>query len=137
MSTPKIRDLEFHDLLALEPHGPDTFVAIGARYPWGDRLFGGQVVAQALRAAAETVDRARPAHSLHSYFIRPGIPHEPIRYEVERCVTDARSAPARSSPGSRPARSSTCRCRSRSTRTRPTCSWRRSRPTSRPRTTRR
>ena len=30
MSTPKIRDLEFHELLALEPHGPDTYVAIVA-----------------------------------------------------------------------------------------------------------
>lgn len=90
MSTPKIHDLEFHDLLALEPHGPDTYVAIGARYPWGNRLFGGQVVAQALRAAAETVDRDRPTHSLHSYFIRPGTPHEPVRYEVER-LRDGRS----------------------------------------------
>ncbi len=90
MSTPDIHEVEFRDLLALEPHGPDTFVAIGARYPWGERLFGGQVVAQALRAAAETVDRSRPAHSLHSYFIRPGTPHEPVRYEVER-LRDGRS----------------------------------------------
>jgi acyl-CoA thioesterase-2 len=80
----RIDDVAFVDLLHLEPHGPDTFVAIAARYPWGDRLFGGQVVAQALRAAAATVDATRAAHSLHSYFIRPGSPHEPIRYEVER-----------------------------------------------------
>ena len=77
-------DVRFEDLLALEPHGPDTFVAPVARYPWGDRLFGGQVVAQALRAAMATVDPDRPAHSLHSYFIRPGTTREPVRYEVER-----------------------------------------------------
>jgi len=90
MNTPRINDVEFSDLLHLEPHGPDTFVAIPARYPWGNRLFGGQVVAQALRAAVETVDAVRPAHSLHSYFIRPGSAFEPIRYEVER-LRDGRS----------------------------------------------
>ncbi len=87
---PRIRDVEFVDLLRLEPHGPDTYVGIAARYPWGGRLFGGQVVAQALRAAAATVDPTRPSHSLHSYFIRPGTPDEPIRYEVER-LRDGRS----------------------------------------------
>jgi len=90
MTTLRINDVDFRDLLHLEPHGPDTFVAIPARYPWGDRLFGGQVVAQALRAAGETVDSSRPAHSLHSYFIRPGSASEPIRYEVER-LRDGRS----------------------------------------------
>ena len=90
VSTPRIGDLSFLDLLHLEPHGPDTFVAIAARYPWGSRLFGGQVVAQALRAAIATVDPARPVHSLHSYFIRPGTHDEPVRYEVER-LRDGRS----------------------------------------------
>jgi len=90
MSTPPIGAVELLDLLRLEPHGPDTYVAITARYPWGGRLFGGQVVAQALRAAAATVDEARPVHSLHSYFIRPGTHDEPVRYEVER-LRDGRS----------------------------------------------
>jgi len=90
VTTPRIDEIEFTELLRLEPHGPDTYVGIGARYPWGGRLFGGQVVAQALRAAAATVDESRPAHSLHSYFIRPGTPDEPIRYEVER-LRDGRS----------------------------------------------
>lgn len=90
MSAPRIRDVDFRDLMHLEPHGPDTYVGIVAKYPWGDRLFGGQVVAQALRAAIHTVDPARRAHSLHSYFIRPGSPHEPIRFEVER-LRDGRS----------------------------------------------
>lgn len=90
MDVPEIIDIEFRDLLALEPHGPDTYVGIPARYPWGVRLFGGQVVAQALRAAAATVDSDRPTHSLHSYFIRPGSHDEPVRYEVER-LRDGRS----------------------------------------------
>jgi len=90
MSAPRIHDVEFRELMRLEPHGPDTYVGIVARYPWGDRLFGGQVVAQALRAASLTVSADRPAHSLHSYFIRPGTPDEPIRYEVER-LRDGRS----------------------------------------------
>ncbi len=81
---PRIDDVGMAELLDLEPHGPDTFVGRVARYPGGDRLFGGQVVAQALRAATATVDPDRPAHSLHSYFIRPGTPAEPVRYEVER-----------------------------------------------------
>jgi acyl-CoA thioesterase-2 len=87
---PDIIDIDFRELLTLEPHGPDTFVGIPARYPWGGRLFGGQVVAQALKAAALTVDGDRPAHSLHSYFIRPGSHEEPVRYEVER-LRDGRS----------------------------------------------
>jgi acyl-CoA thioesterase-2 len=90
MAVPRIGDFDFLDLLRLEPHGPDTYVAITAKYPWGNRLFGGQVVAQALRAAAETVDADRPVHSLHSYFIRSGTPDEPVRYEVER-LRDGRS----------------------------------------------
>lgn len=82
--------IAFAELFHLEPHGPDTYVAIAALYPWGDRLYGGQIIAQALKAAALTVDPARPVHSLHSYFIRPGSPHEPVRYEVER-LRDGRS----------------------------------------------
>jgi acyl-CoA thioesterase-2 len=90
MATQRIHEIEFSELMQLEPHGPDTYVGIAARYPWGGRLFGGQVVAQALRAASLTVPADRPAHSLHSYFIRAGSNEEPIRYEVER-LRDGRS----------------------------------------------
>ncbi|MCH7788767.1 MAG: thioesterase family protein [Acidobacteria bacterium] len=69
--------------MALESHGPDTFVGVGPEYPWG-RVYGGQVVAQALRAAATTVDAEFSVHSLHAYFIRGGDFDEPIRYEVDR-----------------------------------------------------
>lgn len=67
----------------LAQHGPDTFVGTGPRYPWGG-LYGGQIVAQALRAAAFSVDPAYAAHSIRAYFIRPGDHDEPVRYEVDR-----------------------------------------------------
>ena len=47
--------MDFATMMTLEPHGPDTYVGIGPKYPWGG-LYGGQIVAQALRAAAATVD---------------------------------------------------------------------------------
>ena len=70
-------------LFDLEAHGPDTFVGIGPRYPWGG-LYGGQIVAQALRAAAATVEPDLEVHSLRAYFIRRGDHTEPIRFEVDR-----------------------------------------------------
>ncbi|GHF36231.1 acyl-CoA thioesterase II [Streptomyces mashuensis] len=48
------------------------------------RVFGGQVAAQALMAAGRTVPADRVAHSLHSYFLRPGDPSAPIVYTVDR-----------------------------------------------------
>jgi len=75
--------LDFRTMMTLEPHGPDTFVASGPRYPWGG-LYGGQIVAQALRAAVLTADPAFRLHSLHAYFIRLGDAEEPIRLEVDR-----------------------------------------------------
>ena len=48
------------------------------------RVFGGQVLGQALMAAARTVDDARPVHSLHGYFLLGGDPAHPIIYDVER-----------------------------------------------------
>ena len=48
-----------------------------------DRVFGGQVIGQALIAAGRTV-KDRPCHSLHVYFLRPGDPKIPILYEVDR-----------------------------------------------------
>src|SRR5262245_3317814 len=54
------------------------------------RVFGGQVLAQALVAAGRTVDREIPVHSLHAYFLRPGDPETPIVFEVDR-IRDGRS----------------------------------------------
>jgi acyl-CoA thioesterase-2 len=81
--------VDFVTMMALEPHGTDVWVGAGPRYPWGG-LFGGQIVAQALRAATFTVDGGYRVHSLHAYFIRPGDHTEPIRFEVDR-VRNGRS----------------------------------------------
>lgn len=53
------------------------------------RVFGGQVIGQALIAALRTVDES-PCHSLHGYFLRPGDPALPIIYEVDR-IRDGKS----------------------------------------------
>lgn len=74
---------DFVAMLDLESHGPDVWVGTGPRYPWGG-LYGGQIVAQALRAAAHTVEPQYRVHSLHAYFIRRGDHAEPVRYEVDR-----------------------------------------------------
>ena len=68
-------------ILDLEPAGDTVF--IGHSPPDRERrVFGGQVVAQALVAANRTISD-RTAHSLHAYFLLPGDPKQPIRYEVE------------------------------------------------------
>lgn len=76
-------------LLELEPVKPDAF--LGGSPPMGwPRIYGGQAVAQALRAAILTVDRPHRPHSMHAYFVRPGDEREPVLYEVDR-VRDGRS----------------------------------------------
>lgn len=54
-----------------------------SRDPGHHRVFGGQVLGQALAAAYATVDN-RAVHSLHAYFLRAGDPDHPIVYEVDR-----------------------------------------------------
>ena len=68
--------------LELEPIEHNLFRGRSPDDGW-QRVFGGQVVGQALRAATHTVEE-RFAHSLHAYFMRPGDPKIPIIYEVER-----------------------------------------------------
>lgn len=70
-------------MMALEPHGMDTYVGTGPSYPWGG-LYGGQIVAQALWACGDTVEERFLPHSLHAYFIRSGDTNEPTRFEVDR-----------------------------------------------------
>src|SRR5450432_3381697 len=53
------------------------------------RIFGGQVIAQALVAASRTVEGREP-HSLHGYFILAGDPLVPIVFEVDR-IRDGKS----------------------------------------------
>src|SRR5687768_11528627 len=74
---------ELLKLLDLETVGEDCFAGASPATGW-KRVFGGQVVAQALVAALRTVDGSRPVHSLHGYFLRPGDPSLPIFYQVER-----------------------------------------------------
>jgi acyl-CoA thioesterase-2 len=63
----------------------DTDLYRGARQPGGvGRVFGGQVIAQALQAAQRSVEDGKVAHSLHAYFMRPGDENHPILYRVVR-----------------------------------------------------
>ena len=79
------------DLLALEPIERNLFR--GKNEHRAGRLFGGQVLAQALSAAYATVsdrDPAVGAHSVHAYFLRAGDAARPVLYEVDR-IRDGRS----------------------------------------------
>src|SRR6185369_14320321 len=73
---------------------PDRYLGPGGELDL-PRIFGGQVLAQALVAAARTVEPAKAAHSLHGYFLRAGDPHDPVEYQVER-VRDGRRLASRS-----------------------------------------
>jgi acyl-CoA thioesterase-2 len=71
------------DLLTIEQL--DTDLYRGARQPGGvGRVFGGQVIAQALQAAQRSTEPPKTAHSLHAYFMRPGSEDYPIIYRVVR-----------------------------------------------------
>jgi acyl-CoA thioesterase-2 len=63
--------------------GQDRFEG-GNRYPGSFRIYGGQVLAQCVGAAIQTVDPERVLHSQHAYFLRPGDTNKPIVFEVER-----------------------------------------------------
>ena len=77
-------------MLRLEPHGPDMFVGTGPQYPWGG-LYGGQIVAQALRAAAHDRRAAVPGRTRSTPTSSAAATHaEPIRFEVDR-VRNGRS----------------------------------------------
>lgn len=71
-------------LLDIEQLEDDLFRGTGAGGETRQRIFGGQVVSQALVAASRTVPEDRPCHSLHAYFMRPGDPGKPVIYEVDR-----------------------------------------------------
>ena len=77
--------------LDLEPLEVNLFRGRSPQSSW-QRVFGGQVLGQALVAACRTVHdvAARPPHSLHAYFLIGGDPKVPIIYEVDR-IRDGRS----------------------------------------------
>jgi acyl-CoA thioesterase II len=79
--------------LTLDAVSDDQFTGPSLYQPHG-RVFGGQVLAQALLAAGRTVPEGRLPHSLHGYFLRPGDVRHPIEFGVER-LRDGRSFSAR------------------------------------------
>ncbi|MCF8476983.1 MAG: acyl-CoA thioesterase II [Pseudolabrys sp.] len=70
-------------LLDLEALDINLFRGNSPQSGW-QRVFGGQVIGQALAAAVRTVDAGRPPHSMHAYFLLPGDPKVPIIYDVDR-----------------------------------------------------
>lgn len=81
------------ETLDLQTRGTDEFEGPSQRTPHG-RVYGGQVLGQALRAAGLTIDPDIPAHSMHAYFLRAGDAAAPITFTVER-LRDGRSFSAR------------------------------------------
>ena len=82
---------ELIDILDLEPLEVNLFRGRSPQARW-QRVFGGQVIGQALVAACRSVEdvAARPPHSLHAYFLLGGDPKVPIIYEVDR-IRDGKS----------------------------------------------
>ena len=87
MPSPLADDLT--SLLTLDVIGPDRFRAPSAHTGWG-RIYGGQAIAQGLRAACATVDGGQWPHSFHAYYIRQGDEAAPVDLRVDR-VRDGRS----------------------------------------------
>jgi acyl-CoA thioesterase II len=75
------------ELLSPVAAGPDRYLAPSRFGASSGRLFGGQLVAQALRAATLSVDAAYLPHSLHSYFVSTGHASRPVDLRVERVRT--------------------------------------------------
>lgn len=77
------------DLLNLEEIEKNHYRATSPSEGW-QRVYGGQVLGQALVAASQTVENDRQPHSLHGYFLRPGDMKVPILYKVDR-IRDGKS----------------------------------------------
>ncbi len=89
-----MKNVSLTEVLTLESLGDDAFRAIHHKENFQHILFGGQVLAQALMAAGQTVD-STPPHSLHAYFLRAGNSDDPVDYYVTR-TRDGRSFKNRS-----------------------------------------
>lgn len=72
------------EVLALKPLPHDRFQADPVSVTGRRTIYGGQVAAQALRAASFTVPDDRVAHSMHAYFLAAGDASSPIELRVER-----------------------------------------------------
>jgi acyl-CoA thioesterase-2 len=79
---------ELLEVLELEKLEENLFRGRSPQDSW-QRVFGGQVIGQALVAACRTVEDRQP-HSMHAYFLLGGDPKVPIIYEVDR-IRDGRS----------------------------------------------
>jgi acyl-CoA thioesterase-2 len=77
------------EILDLEEIEQNHYLATSPNEGW-QRVYGGQVIGQALVAASRTVDDDRQAHSLHGYFLRAGDKEKPILYKVDR-IRDGKS----------------------------------------------
>jgi acyl-CoA thioesterase-2 len=89
-------DASLDDLLAaldLHPCGDDCFAVEPARSGTSDRVFGGQLLAQAVAGTSATVTD-KDIHSLHATFMRTGTPGAPLKIEVAR-LRDGRSIATR------------------------------------------
>ncbi|XP_064321679.1 acyl-coenzyme A thioesterase 8 [Phalacrocorax carbo] len=82
-----LRSVLITSVLNLERLDLDLFRGRHHWVPATQRLFGGQIVGQALVAAARAVSRHEQVHSLHCYFVRAGDPKVPVLYKVERTRT--------------------------------------------------
>ncbi len=70
------------ELFEMERIDPTLFRGRSRDLGWG-RVYGGQVLGQAILAAGRTVPEDRPMHSMHAYFLRPGDPREAVVYLVD------------------------------------------------------
>ncbi len=81
--TPEFLAQQLVDLLDVEEIDTDLYRGKLGHDGFG-RVFGGQVIGQALQAAQRSTDDPKAAHSLHAYFMRPGAEDLPIIYRVVR-----------------------------------------------------
>ncbi|XP_061688568.1 acyl-coenzyme A thioesterase 8 isoform X1 [Syngnathoides biaculeatus] len=93
--TPDLRSVLVTSVLNVEKLDVDLYRGTHHWVPQTQRLFGGQIIGQALVAAAKSVSENLYAHSLHCYFVRAGDPKVPVLYQVDR-TRDGRSFTVRS-----------------------------------------
>ncbi|XP_023117093.2 acyl-coenzyme A thioesterase 8 [Amphiprion ocellaris] len=93
--TQDLKSVLVTSVLNLEKLDVDLYRGTHHWVPRTQRLFGGQIIGQALVAAAKSVSDNFYAHSLHCYFVRAGDPKVPVLYQVDR-TRDGRSFTVRS-----------------------------------------
>lgn len=82
------RDL--HSLLPLQDLGAGRYASRASDDNFNRRIYGGQLLGQALMAAAQTVPAERRAHMLQAMFLRGAVPDQPLRFEVQRLLDGGR-----------------------------------------------